>query len=290
MRADGRRLKLSEINPMYAMTPYIMQKRYDAMNMIELFIPEKPMHDYINAKRADGLNISHVALIIAAYVRTVAEFPHLNRFISGTHHFYARKGIQVGMVVLKAGTEGTMNKVSFDVADTVFDVNRKLTEYIELNRAAGDTNSTDKAIRILLSIPGLATVGVGFFRLLDHFGLLPKAVINASPFHESMVITNLASIRTNHIYHHVYQFGTTGQAIAMGNMREIPHREKDGTVTTERCLPLGVVMDERICSGSYYASAFAKMRQYLKDPALLETAPENPIREYLKPKKQKKAK
>lgn len=286
MRADGRRLKPGkEINPMYAMTPYFMPKRYDAMNMIELFIPEKPMHDYINQKRAEGYNISHVALIIASYIRMVAEYPQLNRFISGTHRFYARKGVDVGMVVLKAGTEGTMNKVSFDVADTIFDVNRKLTEYIEKNRAAGDTNSTDKAIRILLSIPGLATVGTAFLRFLDHFGLLPGFVLKASPFHTSMVVTNLASIRTNHIYHHLYQFGTTGQAIAMGNLREVARKEKDGTTTTERCLPLGVVMDERICSGSYYAMAFARMRQYLKDPALLEKEPETVIREYLKPKK-----
>jgi len=284
MRADGRRLKLSEINPMYAMTPYLMVKRYDAMNMIELFIPEKPMHDYINAKRAEGLNISHMALVIAAYVRTVAEYPQLNRFISGTHRFYARKGVQVGLVVLKNGTEGTMNKISFDVEDTVFDVNRKITEYIETNREKGDTNATDTAIRILLSVPGLASLGTAVVRFLDHFGLLPGFVIKASPFHTSAVVTNLASIRTNHIYHHLYQFGNTGQAIAMGNMREVTKRTKDGFVT-ERCLPLGVVMDERICSGSYYALAFARMRQCLKDPTLLETKPENAIREYIKPSK-----
>ncbi len=290
MRADGRRLSAKEVNPMYAMTAYFMPKRYDAMNMIELFIPEKPMHDYINKKRAEGLNISHMALLMAAYARTVAEFPQINRFIGGNHRVYARNEIAIGLVVLKNGTEGTMNKVYLDQEDTIYDVNRKLTEYVEQNRQAGDTNATDNVIRILLSVPGLATVGVALFRMLDHFGLLPRAIIKASPFHSSTVITNLASIRTNHIYHHVYQFGTTGQAMAMGNMREMPKKGKDGAVELERCLPLGVVMDERICSGSYYAKAFAALRKYLKNPELLEEKPETVIREYLKPKKQKKAK
>ena len=57
--------------------------------------------------------------------------------------------------------------------------------------------------------------------------------------------------------------------VTIGNKREVPIRKKD-TVTLTRCLPLGVVMDERICSGSYFACAFAKLRAYLNDPSLLE--------------------
>ena len=42
-------------------------------------------------------------------------------------------------------------------------------------------------------------------------------------------------------------------------------------------MPLGVTMDERICSGSYFAVAFRKMKYYLKNPELLETPPEKVI-------------
>ena len=38
----------------------------------------------------------------------------------------------------------------------------------------------------------------------------------------------------------------------------------------ERCLPLGVVMDERIASGHYFANAFAVMRELLADPHKME--------------------
>ena len=85
-------------------------------------------------------------------------------------------------------------------------------------------------------------------------------------------MTNLASIRTNHIYHHIYDFGTTSLALAMGNLREVPKRKK-GEIVFERCMPIGLVMDERIASGAYFAMAFRKFRKLLENPTLLETAP-----------------
>ena len=79
MRVDGRRVK--GINAMYALVPQFLTRRYDAMNMITLDIPSEPMRLYMNEKRREGVHISHLALIIAAYLRTAAEFPHINRFI-----------------------------------------------------------------------------------------------------------------------------------------------------------------------------------------------------------------
>jgi hypothetical protein len=148
-----------------------------------------------------------------------------------------------------------------------------MTEYIETNRSEGD-NSTDKLAKLLVSIPGLMRIGFNLFRWADKHGFLPRAIIDASPFHTSMSITNLASIRTNHIFHHIYNFGTTGVFIAMGNTREVPKRKLDGEIYFEKCIPLGVVMDERICSGSYFALAFRQFRKYLSNPELLENAPE----------------
>lgn len=287
MRKDGRKLKVSELDPMYAVVPHIMPHRFDAMNMIEISIPEAPLHDYINKKRAEGQNISHLALIIAAYVQTVAEFPELNRFVVNKR-FYARNDISVSMVVLKPGGGDTMSKIYFDHTDTIFDVNRKMTEYIEENRKEDTQNSTDKIIRTLLSIPGLVRVGVNVLKWMDKHNLMPRAVIDASPFHEGLVITNLASIRTNHIFHHVYDFGTVGQVIAIGNLKEVVKAERDGTIRAERHIPLGVVMDERICNGHYYAQAFARMRALLKNPERLEKSCEKIVREYEKPKKQAK--
>ena len=272
MRRDGKKVKVESVE--YALTPHIMPQRNDSLNFIEVDIPLQPMQDYLNAKRKEGKRISHLALIVAAYVRVLGQFPQMNRFIVNKK-VYARNELNVGMVVLKAGQmdNGTMSKVNFDPADTIDDVNRKMTEYIEINRGEGD-NSTDKLAKFLVSVPGLLRFGVNLFRWADKHGLLPRAIIDASPFHTSMSITNLASIRTNHVFHHIYNFGTTGVFIAMGNSREVPKRKTDGEIYFEKCIPLGIVMDERICSGSYFALAFRQFRKYLTNPELLEVRPD----------------
>lgn len=272
MRADGKRIKNAD--PMYTVAAYIMNKRTDAMNMITIDIPVDPIHEYLNKKRGDGKNISHMAVIIAAYLRTVAEFPELNRFVVNKK-IYQRNELAIGMVVLKAGQfdHGTMSKMYFDYNNTVFDVNNIINDYVNENRVASENNGTEKMIKFLLSVPGVLPLGVGLFKFLDKHGLLPKSIIDMSPFHMSLGISNLASIRTNHIYHHCYEFGTTSVFITMGNTREVPKR-KNGEIVFEKCMPLGVVMDERIASGSYFAMAFRKMRRYLRNPELLELPPE----------------
>ena len=267
MRSDG--IRVIHDDPMYHLMPYFLTKRYDAMNMITLDIPEAPLRAYMNARRKEGKNVSHLALIITAYLHTVEKFPALNRFIMG-HTIYQHKDVTVSMVVLKPGTElDTMSKIHLDFQDDIFDVQAKITSYIDQNRQQGEANNLDAFMNKLVRHRWLLSIASGLIRAADRLGMLPKSLIDLSPFHASLLITNLASIRTNHIYHHVYQFGTTSASIAMGNMREVPRRSRDGYVF-DRCIPLGVVMDERIASGHYMAQAFAQMKKYLSNPELME--------------------
>lgn len=272
MRPDGKKLK--NVDPMYTVASYIMNKRTDALNMVTIDIPMEPIKKYLNEKRKMGTPISHLALLIAAYLRTAAEYPLLNRFIVN-RKAYARNEFCVSMVVLKGGLmdHGTMAKLYLNMEDTVFDVNATIEKFIKENQETPENNGTEKLIKVLLSVPGILPIGVGLFKWMDKHGILPKKIIDMSPFHNSLLISDLISIRTNHIYHHIYEFGTSSVFITMGNLREVP-RKKGNEVIFERCMPLGVVMDERICSGSYFALAFQKMRQYLKNPVLLETPPE----------------
>ncbi len=273
MRADGKRVRNAD--PMYTVAAYIMDKRVDSENTITIDIPIDPIKDYINKKRKDGINISHMAVVLAAYIRTMKEFPGLNRFVVN-RKIYQRNEIAVGMVVLKPGEIGlgTMSKMYFNEDNTIFEVNDIIEKYITENREAPENNGTEKIIKFLLSVPGVLPIGVGLFKWLDKHNLLPKFIIDMSPFHISLGITNLASIRTNYIHHHCYEFGTTSIFMSLGNTREVPKRKGD-EIIFEKCMPIGVAMDERIASGSYFALAFRKMRTYLRNPELLEMPPEN---------------
>ncbi len=273
MRADGKRVKNAD--PMYLVGAHIMNKRVDAMNMTTIDIPYEPLQKYINEKRKLGVSISHMALILAAYVRTLNEFPELNRFVVNKK-IYDRNEISVGMVVLQSldTHNGTMSKMYFEKSDTIFDINDKINKFVTENRETPEKNGVERFIKFILSVPGLLTVGISVLRFMDKHGLLPKSLIDISPFHMSLGITNLASIRTNHIYHHCYEFGTTSVFLAMGASREVPKR-KGSEIIFEKSIPIGVTMDERICSGSYFASAFRTMKKYLKNPETLEKPYEN---------------
>ena len=129
-RSDGKRIKNAD--PMYTVAAHVMDKRYDAMNMITIDVPVEPMQEYMRKKQKENIKLSHMSLILAAYVRTVSQFPMLNRFIMNKRP-YARNNISVSMVVLVGGKmdHGTMAKLYFEPTDTVFDVENKITKFIE---------------------------------------------------------------------------------------------------------------------------------------------------------------
>ena len=266
MRPDGRKVK--EADPMYFLIPYFLTKRYDSMNMITVDVPEEPMRRYMNQKRREGTPISHLALVITAYLRVLEEYPALNRFI-GNKTIYEHIDKTVSMVVLRPNGEDAMSKIYLEDTDDVFSIQKKITEYISDNRNVEEQNRLDVWMNRIVRMKLLMSVFLGLVRFMDRHGLLPMALVKASPFHASLLISNLASIRTNHIYHHIYEFGSTSISITMGNMHEVPRHSKDGIVF-DRCIPLGVVMDERIATGHYFALAFNRFRQLLSKPELLE--------------------
>ncbi|MBQ4333633.1 MAG: hypothetical protein IJC33_07640 [Clostridia bacterium] len=272
-RADGKLLRNTD--PMYRIVAHIMRERSDSMNSITLDIPLEPIDKYIRQKKKEGRSMSHMAVILAAFNRTLCDFPALNRFVVNKR-VYARNEIAIGMVVLRAGATGaeTMSKIYLQPEDTILDVEDRIQKYVADNRDTEGNNATDKIIKFLVGLPGLLRFAVWLLKWMDWHNLLPKAIINASPMHNTMVFTNLASIRTNHIYHHAYDFGTTSLVMAAGNTREVPRRTRDGEIVHEKCLPLGLVMDERIASGYYFAQAFRRMKEYFRNPALLEEPPE----------------
>jgi len=277
MRADGKRVK--NVDPMYTLAPYFMRRRSDAQNAITVTIPYENVHDYVLESRKRGVKLSHMTVVVAAIVRAVSQFPELNRFVVNSK-IYAHNELKIAMVVLRPSDNNpSMSKMKFDLYDTVFDVNDKITAFVNENNKSTSNTKVDQLFKTLVSCGPLMRFTLGTLRALDHVGLLPKVITDLSPFHGSLVFTNLASIRTNHIYHHVYDFGTMGMVIAMGNNIDAPKKKK-GDLILEKQIPLGIVMDERLADGHKYAQAFAAIEQYLKNPALLETPPESVCVDY----------
>ncbi len=150
MRPDGIRVR--DADPMYYLIPYFLTKKYDAMNMVTLDIPVEPMHSYMNEKRREGRTVSHLALVLTAYLRTAEEYPAINRFITNKK-VYQHKDVTVSMVVLRPDSnDDTMSKIYLENTDNVFDVQNKIEKYIGQNRKMTDSNVLDKVMRIICNL------------------------------------------------------------------------------------------------------------------------------------------
>ena len=110
---------------------------------------------------------------------------------------------------------------------------------------------------------------MGLVRWADNRGMLPKSLINASPFHTSVFVTNLKSIKTDAIIHHLYNFGTTTLFVAMGKEKEVPVVE-NGKLAVGKVMNLGINMDERGCDGFYFARSLKVWNDMFQNPSVLE--------------------
>lgn len=275
IRPDGRRV--SSIDPIVRITPYLMPMRCDAQVFLQHKIDYELLARYIAKKNAEGEKITFMQIIIAAFVRTVSQHPEINRYIINKQ-FFSRNNCTVSFTMLKdprdAAKGETAVKIKYDLTDTIFDVRDRMNEVIEKNRGDEPANFADKLARVLLAVPGLATAVVQFVRLLDRYGLCPGALLDELPFHCSMYITNNASIGLHHVNHHIYNFGSTSLFFGMGTVEKVATVDK-GVTRMKRWLPMGITADERVCSGAHYAEFFALMSYLLNHPEELEVPPES---------------
>jgi len=275
---EGRRIKT--ITPMSIFMPYVMRQRCDACNFISDEIDITAIEDYVFKKRSEGyksFGIMHV--IIAAYVRTVAEKPGVNRFIRG-QKIWARNNIEVMLTIkkeMKLNSPDTVIKIFPEVTDTAEDIYNKINELVVENKKEGESDF-DKTAKALTSIPGfIIRFVVWLLNALDYFSLLPRFLTKVSPFHGSMFITSMGSLGIPPIYHHIYNFGNVPIFISFGAKRTECYVDSDGNVKERKMVDLKVVTDERICDGYYYAAFLKSMRFYLKNPDKLDFPPEKVI-------------
>lgn len=278
-RSDGRRLR--SLSPVYGLMPFIMKVKSDACNYFADSVEITEAEKYLRVKRLNGypgIGILHV--FIAAFIRVSSQYPGINRFISGQRVF-ARFNIEYVMTVkkeLKASADETSIKALFDPRDTISDVYRKLGAEIDKVKVAGNATDTDDVAAALMRLPRLLLkFAIWLIIFLDYFGRLPKMLLKASPFHGSVIITDLGSIGLPAIYHHLYNLGNLPVFISIGAKRKSFVVKKDGSVVERKYVDYMLVLDERICDGFYFSQAFRLFKSLLRDPWALDLPPESVV-------------
>lgn len=274
-RKEGRLLRSL---PAFAkFVPFIMPTRNDACNQYEESFEVSDVDRRLRKLRVDGYKgIGILHFIIAAYIRGVSMLPGMNRFVVG-RRIYARDNIEVVMTVKRSlaidATETTI-KVVFEPTDTIFDVYRKMSEKIdEIKTVEGNNNTEDVAEAMCKAPRFLLRFALTILRIMDYFGWLPQSLLDASPFHGSMIITDLGSLRIGPIYHHIYNFGTLPVFISFGAKRHAYELDRHGNMVDRKYVDCKFVMDERTVDGRYYAQFLQAFRYICQHPEIVETPP-----------------
>lgn len=274
---EGRRLKT--LDPFSTIIPYIMVQRAECQNHFEGYFKIDQAEKLISTLRAEGYqSIGMLHIILASYVRTISQRPAINRYVRG-QKIFARNGIVINMDIKRRLTldkPDTTVKFHFKPTDTLYDVYKTVNECLE--KAMDSSTSVDFASKLICFLPGLMKkFTIWLLKVLYYFGLMPSALIEVSPFHGSMFITNMASLNIRPVTHHLYNFGSVPVFFAFGAKHTVVEYNRKGEATPLRVIDYIVNIDERICDGFYLASSAKIMKRNLENPELLLVPPERVI-------------
>lgn len=274
-RTDGR--LVHSIPAMQKIVPYIMRSRAASINYFQEQLDCTNLDAYIEANEVNGCRkVNAMHLIIAAIVRTIALRPQLNRFIMHSR-IYARHDIVVSFIIhrsLRIEDGGTSVKIAFNGTESLAQIVAAVDEAIRNEVSAPNArNATDNLVDAFMSFPAfILRPLIGFVMSLDNVNMLPRMVLEASPFHTTLFLTNLKSLGVDSVYHHQYEFGTNGLFVSMGKERLKAVASGDGSISVKRVMNINFSLDERFCDGLYFAKSMKIFRKHLKDPSLLEPA------------------
>lgn len=276
-RRDGWRIYSSD--PFFGVIPHIMPNRTGSMVQFDETIDTTELDSFVRRMRRDTdmTDLSRLAIMCAALVRVYSQYPNLNRFVVG-RRIYARNHIAISMIVKRAmvlGGDEIAIKPCFMPNATLHDVWEQLHAEIAKNKEDTSDNSTDGMAKLLNSLPvWLVRSVVNFFTRADNHNHMTKLLNDLSPFHASMFITDIGSAGISAVYHHLYDFGTCSQFIALGKREKKLVMGDDGQAKEVNAIGFKYVVDERIVDGFYYAKAMRYFLTLMKHPEQLLTAPE----------------
>ena len=278
-RKEGRLLrKLPGFNKFI---PYIMPQRNDRCVEYEESYEVSEVDRMLRKLRVEGYKgIGILHFMIASYIRLISMLPGLNRFVVG-RRIYARNNIEIVMTVKRTlsveSTETTI-KVVFEPTDTILDVYRKMNAKIDEIKSSDENNGTEDFADTIARLPRfLIRFAIAILRMMDYFGWIPQSLLDVSPFHGTMIITDLGSLRIGPVFHHIYNFGTLPAFVAFGAKRHAYELNRHGQMVDKKYVDCKYVLDEGIVDGYYYAHALQAYRYMVEHPEILLSPPRRVI-------------
>ncbi len=273
-RYDGYLAKQKD--SMHIFMPYMLGSRVENEAVMNESIDLTAVNAYIAEKNSKSPEFKYTLfhVISAAIAKTIQMRPLMNRFIMGGK-YYDRKWISLAFTAKKQFSDKAEEAlVICKMKDNTPPINQ-IREQIEKQiNAIRKENKNDGATDIMDTIVKLPPFGirltVKMLKFLDRHGWLPKDVVNADPYHASVFVSNLGSIKLHATYHHLADWGTNSFFVVIGEKYKKLKIMDDNSTEVREFLDLGITVDERIADGYYYAKTVRVLRAILEDPYLLE--------------------
>ena len=276
-RRDG--VLLRELDSLHYITGIIYPNRCDNEAYVSLRIDLTAMNEYLARKNETEKDFPYTMfhLIVAALLKTITLRPKMNRFIVNSN-FYQRNEVSAAFVVKKqfsdTGAEALAvlhGKDDFTVAD----VHEYIRSQVQECRSEKADPTTD-VMDYLNKIPRfISKAAIRILMWLDKHGWVPKDIIATDPYYNSVVISNLGSIKLKCGYHHLTNWGTCSMFCIIGEKKKTAFFDENGTMTMRETLDLGLTIDERLADGYYYSKSVRLLKYLLEHPEELE----KPIKE-----------
>lgn len=272
-RKDGRLLR--ELDSLHFITGIIYPNRCDNEAYISVKVDLTAMNAYLarkNEEEEKDFPYTMFHIVVAALEKTITLRPKLNRFIVNSN-FYQRNEVSAAFVVKKQfsdkGAEALAVLHSRE-ENTLEDVHEYIRQQVMECRSE-KVDPTTGVMDYLNKIPRfISKTAIRILMWLDKHGWVPADIIATDPYYNSVVISNLGSIKLKCGYHHLTNWGTCSLFCIIGEKKKSPVFNEDGTVTMRETLELGLTIDERLADGYYYSKSVRLLEYLLTHPEELE--------------------
>ena len=273
---DRRDARLVKAPGLQTIMGYLWPKRTDCEVYINDKVDATELLKYLERKNAEHpeykTTIFHAA--ITAMARMVKERPLMNRFIQG-YRIYERDEITISFVAKRRFADGSDEALMVLVpkdGDNLDSISRKIVGDVrETRKSETSTGGVDALLDKLARLPRLVLmVIVRVVRWLDFWGINPKALTEGDPNYTTILTSNLGSIKTPSVYHHLNNYGTNSIMITVGTLHKEEILMSDGTKEIRDVVDYGATLDERIADGFYFARSLKLIKHIFDHPEMLD--------------------
>ena len=264
-RADATLVR--DLSAMRRFIPYISPRRNDSLFYMNQDIAVDAALEFLqkkNLERPKNRPITLFHLFLRACAQAVTIRPGVNRFVKGGR-LWQRDGVWLTFSAKRRLADGspmiTIKRRFRPESESLDEMVDAIYDKLKFGRSGRKTTS-DKEMGLMLRLPGpIIKALLGVARLADHFGLLPRSMIDADPLFTSVFLANLGSINYPAGFHHLWEYGTASMFGVMGRIET----GADGG----RKFTAAWTYDERVEDGLYSYYSLQLLRERIENPELL---------------------